>query len=333
MRNALLFLVALAPAAVSCGVSSPDPTTTVSPGHDDAHPNVGDLPTTPAAGTVAGAPWTIASAITSPDAFGKDLLHLELSDVAVAHPCDRFASTGTKARRVLGAFAPQAGTYDFNMSTSRLLTFTYGDGQNDLGEGRVIIDEITDTAVKGRISFHFDEAEFVDGAFTAKRCKKDYSPTDDFPADGGDDPRLAGDWSSAQTILGTASGWTWTLSAKGGGDFKTTLRTDRGDVIEDADEHWRFDTASTPQRVIREVIASRKSLNGLKKVGEKALCVYGVSGADAARKVAMTCRSFDFPTTLDEGKAGEVYVPGIAIKAGPEKLPITKAEAGMTFHP
>lgn len=271
-----------------------------------------EIPSTPAAGKINGTDWVIGSAYTNPRSDSGDV-SFKLSDETTASPCDPFATSHSETtREVMGSFSPEVGTHDFNATTHHLMTFSFrgsdGQYQNLIGGGRIIIDEVTDATIKGRIYFKFDDNSVI-GAFEAKRCKAgSYKPEDELPVNGVDE-RIAGAWNSPQYILGSASDWTWTLTAKGAGLYGIQLKNEQGDLIEDADEQWRLDTATTPMRLFRQVTASRKSLNSLKRVGDKQYCIYMLDGEGASRKMAVTCDYSRFPSTVTDYNQKELYTP------------------------
>jgi hypothetical protein len=57
------------------------------------------------------------------------------------------------------------------MGTSRNMTFVVGDSQNLISfDGRIIVDEVTPTGVKGGLVGSYDGQNQVNGAFELKIC-------------------------------------------------------------------------------------------------------------------------------------------------------------------
>lgn len=296
MRLLLGSLLLLATACGSGGGGGGDGSN--GPGHFDLDALVQSE--APASGVIRG-PWAMQSATVTEESDGR--FFLTLSDAPRAAPCDPFARDPADARRILASFAPATGTYDYTYDNGHLLTFTFkGDKPEDpphnyIGPGRIVVGAISDKLVTGKIGIVYDtepDTYKVSGTFSAKRCPKGpYKPDTDFPAEDIDEPRLLGEWHAAQNILGVPTDWTWIRTFTAPNTESVQLVTDYGETIEDGDEKWRFDPSVTPMRAIKEVTVSRKSINGLTRVGNRQYCIYEV-----APKFRLECGYSQFPRSF-----------------------------------
>lgn len=268
------------------------------------------IPTTPAAGALSGNSWQVMSAIAS-DALEGNMVSLELSDVGYHSPCDPFKPSEPRSRRILGSIPAVTGNHDFTFAAQNLLSLQQRDQDGAYlglaGEGRVVVDKISDQLIEGRIFFAYKDSEYdakVSGAFVAKRCRDPYQPEDDFAASTAVDPMVKGHWSGADLFL---IDWDWHFAVADSGVAAVQLQSASTSVIEDAEEQWRFDTSTTPKRLMRQVTVSHTSVNGLRTVGDKDFCLYEVAEEAGIRSLKMNCRSDRFPKQLNEPAATTSY--------------------------
>jgi hypothetical protein len=125
-----------------------------------------DIPATPLAGTVGGQPWTFVAGHTN--AFlseGEDDFFAELYPAAFT-ACGFGTPPGD---HLIVAVPKTPGDYDF--STSLNMTFVVGDAQDLVTfDGRVVVDEVTATLVRGGLHGHFDGDNVVKGQFELTIC-------------------------------------------------------------------------------------------------------------------------------------------------------------------
>ena len=129
-----------------------------------------DIATTPLAGTIGGAPWTLVSAESS--AFlSKDSPTFFVTAYAEAvTPCTGAASSITGNELLLN-IPKIAGDYRVNQSLSQ--TFYLRASNLNLAattDGRIRVDQVTGTTVSGGAHVRFDANNEVDGVFTVPLC-------------------------------------------------------------------------------------------------------------------------------------------------------------------
>jgi hypothetical protein len=131
----------------------------------DHGPGEGDMSQT-LTGTVGGQAWTFAAGETN--AFlseGEDDFFAEFYPAAYTQ-CGFSAPSGN---HLIVAIPKTPG--DYPMGTSRNMTFVVGDSQNLISfDGRIIVDEVTPTGVKGGLVGSYDGQNQVNGAFELKIC-------------------------------------------------------------------------------------------------------------------------------------------------------------------
>lgn len=125
-----------------------------------------DIETTPLAGEVGGETWTFAAGHTN--AFlseGED---------------DFFATLYSTSFETCG-FSEPGGNYlivaipktpgDYEMGLQRNMTFVVGGSQNLIAtNGRIVVDEVTETTVKGGLVASYDGSNQVNGRFEITIC-------------------------------------------------------------------------------------------------------------------------------------------------------------------
>jgi hypothetical protein len=125
-----------------------------------------DIPTTPLAGTVGGQPWTFVAGET--DAFLSD----GEDDFFASFYAETFTACGfggPSGNHLIVAVPKEVGDYDFSLSQN--MTFVVGDSQNLVTtEGRIVVDEVTATVVRGGLHGTLDDDNEVSGRFELTIC-------------------------------------------------------------------------------------------------------------------------------------------------------------------
>lgn len=125
-----------------------------------------DISTTTLAGKVGGQPWTFVAGHT--DAFlsdGEDDFFAELYPAAFT-ACGFATPPGN---HLIVAVPKATGDYDF--STSLNMTFVVEPSDNLVTfEGRIVVDEVTPTLVRGGLHGVFDGDNDVSGTFELTVC-------------------------------------------------------------------------------------------------------------------------------------------------------------------
>jgi hypothetical protein len=125
-----------------------------------------DIPVAPLAGTVGGEPWTFVAGHTNDFlSEGEDDFFAELYPAAFT-ACEFSTPPGN---HLIVAVPKAVGDYDF--STSLNMTFVVGASDNLVTfDGRVRVDEVTATTVRGGLHGVFDGDNEVKGEFTLTVC-------------------------------------------------------------------------------------------------------------------------------------------------------------------
>lgn len=125
-----------------------------------------DIEATPLAGEVGGQAWTFAAGHTS--AF---LSEGEPDFFATLYPMS-FTTCGFSepgGNHLIVAIPKTPGEYQ--MSLQRNMTFVVGDSQNLIAtNGRIVVDEVTETTVKGGLVASYDGENQVNGRFEVTIC-------------------------------------------------------------------------------------------------------------------------------------------------------------------
>jgi hypothetical protein len=123
---------------------------------------------TPLQGTVGGQPWAFQAGHTSfflsegePDFFAT-LYPATFTACGLSEP------TGS---HLIVAIPKTVGDYD--MGLSRNMTFVVGNNNLISFDGRIIVDEVTPTMVKGGLVASYDGSNEVNGRFEVTICPKD----------------------------------------------------------------------------------------------------------------------------------------------------------------
>jgi hypothetical protein len=125
-----------------------------------------DIPATPLAGKVGGQPWTFVAGETN---FflseGEDDFFAELYPMAY-EACGFGAPQGD---HLIVAVPKAPGDYEFSLSLN--MTFVVGDAENLVTfDGRVVVDEVTATTVRGGLHGVYDDDNEVSGRFELSVC-------------------------------------------------------------------------------------------------------------------------------------------------------------------
>ena len=140
-----------------------------SDGGDDAGSSV-SIATTPLSGKVDGKAWTFVSGAT--DAFlseGESTLFTTLYAEAIA-TCDGIPSPTQP--EVLIQLPRQPGTYPLSLARNATFAIQRSPETDNLvaTKGKLVIDEVTATTVKGGAYIEYDANNSVNGTFEATIC-------------------------------------------------------------------------------------------------------------------------------------------------------------------
>jgi hypothetical protein len=124
-----------------------------------------DLSDTPLAGTVGGKTWTFVTGHT--DSFlSKD----DPDFFATLYPTT-FATCGFSepgGNHLIVSIPKTPG--DYEMSLSRNMTFVVDNDNKIAFDGRIVVDEVTATSIKGGLVASFDSSNEVNGRFEIAIC-------------------------------------------------------------------------------------------------------------------------------------------------------------------
>lgn len=136
-----------------------------SSGDDDAL----SIASGPLSGKIDGQSWAFVAGET--DSFLSDDKKLFATLYA-----ESFASCGTgpapAGRHLIFNIPPKAGDYRLSIGLTATFVIPRDTGTDNLGatRGRLVVDEVTDSAVQGKAHVVFDAENEVDGAFQIARC-------------------------------------------------------------------------------------------------------------------------------------------------------------------
>lgn len=124
-------------------------------------------------GEINGQAWTFVSGVAQ-DIFGDGKLWIDLYATAPdGDPCS-FSAYEVDETRIILTIPPEE--FDKELSLSESITLFYdedGESWNEIvTEGRLIVDEVTDTTLSGRLYATADGSE-VDGTFSVTICETD----------------------------------------------------------------------------------------------------------------------------------------------------------------
>lgn len=128
-----------------------------------------EISTSPLAGVLAGEPWTLATAET--DAFlSADSNEFWVDLYAQSFtPCSQAAPFSEN--HLIASIPKAAG--DYSLSLALNATFVIEGAQTDnlvATRGRIVVDEVTATLVRGGAYIEYDADDKVDGRFEATIC-------------------------------------------------------------------------------------------------------------------------------------------------------------------
>jgi hypothetical protein len=125
-----------------------------------------DIPATTLAGTVGGEPWTFVAGDT--DAFlseGEDDF-FALLYAGPFTPCGFDAPSGN---HLIVSVPKEPGEYPLSLSLN--MTFVVGESDNLVAtDGVIVVDEVTDTTIRGGLLASFDADNEVAGQFDLTIC-------------------------------------------------------------------------------------------------------------------------------------------------------------------
>jgi hypothetical protein len=139
--------------------------------NDDADESF-QIGSSPLSGKVGGSSWSFVAGETDANISDAKQLWADLYAEPITSACG-FGPTGSKNHVILN-IPPKAG--DYKLSNSLTASFVIeGDTQtiDNLGatRGRLVVEEVTDSKVRGKAHVVFDADNEIDGTFEISRCK------------------------------------------------------------------------------------------------------------------------------------------------------------------
>lgn len=120
-------------------------------------------------GQVGGVSWTLGTAESN--AFlssNSDQFFVDAYAETLA-PCTG-AGTGLNTSRLILNIPKTPGDYQLSAAITETFYVPATNSNFISGQGRIVVDEVTATTVRGGAHFFFDNANFVDGQFQAQIC-------------------------------------------------------------------------------------------------------------------------------------------------------------------
>lgn len=128
-----------------------------------------EVSTEPMAGLVGNAPWVLASAETNAFLSERSLTFFATAYGEALTPCTGAGSASNGNRLILN-IPKTAGDYLLSDSLTQTFYMTAGNTNYIATDGRMIVDEVTATAISVHAHFRFDGANEVDGRFAVTVC-------------------------------------------------------------------------------------------------------------------------------------------------------------------
>lgn len=118
-------------------------------------------------GEVGGRSWTFVSGRARPSGYSDGTYSLAFWNEDVEQPCDQF-EMGSEDK-LLGSFPISLGTYD--LSFTKTINFNSDLDNNVTTDGRLVITEVTEDKVYGKMVASFDDENYVNGLFELTLCE------------------------------------------------------------------------------------------------------------------------------------------------------------------
>ena len=122
-------------------------------------------------GTINGFGWTFKSGRVTTSTFDNNKLSFDFWETYEADPCSVFISSSN--RSILGSFPLKRGEYPFSLSQNVTFAFEEQDGSYlnlFVTDGRLIIDDIDGSTLRGRMVANYDSDNSVSGEFELAIC-------------------------------------------------------------------------------------------------------------------------------------------------------------------
>ncbi len=127
-----------------------------------------EISSAPMAGLIGGVAWSFGTAETNALLSRSDQLWIDVYQEALA-PCTGAGASVSSNRLILNA-PTQAGDYLLG-SGVRVTFYVPMTGNNYVAtQGRMVIDQVTDTMLSGGANLRYDDSNDVDGQFQATIC-------------------------------------------------------------------------------------------------------------------------------------------------------------------
>ena len=122
----------------------------------------------PMSGRIGGVPWTLGSAETNGFLSASDQFFIDAYAEVVA-PCTG-AGSQVRSNRLILNVPRETGNYLLGGGLNETF-FVQGTGANYIAtQGRIIVNQVTDTMLSAGAHFMFDGDNVVDGQFQAQIC-------------------------------------------------------------------------------------------------------------------------------------------------------------------
>ena len=121
----------------------------------------------PLAGVVGGAPWTLVSAETDPYLSANSETFFVSASAEALTACTDAVSTGNS---LILSIPKTAGDYPLSDSFKQTFYLAAANVNYVTTLGRVVVDEVTTTTIRAQAHVRFDDANEVDGNFSATIC-------------------------------------------------------------------------------------------------------------------------------------------------------------------
>lgn len=128
-----------------------------------------EISTAPMAGKMGGADWTLATAETNAALSSKSTYFFVTGYAETLVPCTS-AGSAISGNLLIMNIPKATGDYALNTTLSETFYVANGSYNYVATRGRIVVDEITATTIRGGAHFQFDGDNVVDGQFAAQIC-------------------------------------------------------------------------------------------------------------------------------------------------------------------
>lgn len=135
-------------------------------------PNVEEIKTGVLDGVFNGNTWTFMSGRVKKDQFRPGRFVLDLWESTEAEPCKIFFPASQ--RNLITSIPNTTGSFPLGNETNvTFSSYTPETGSENLvaTQGMIVVDEITEDGIKGKLLARFDGSNIVNGTFSLTMCK------------------------------------------------------------------------------------------------------------------------------------------------------------------